>query len=80
MRSDTTSEQWLDLVEGLQQLEKYFPLLDEVDEQDSLDDEIEDLEQLIATAGEPEDEHSMRALSFLQSELAHKRALLDDRN
>ncbi len=40
-------------------------------------EEIQELEELIAAAGEPEDEHSLRALTYLQTELARKRALLD---
>ncbi|MGE0487261.1 MAG: hypothetical protein AB7Q81_24115 [Gammaproteobacteria bacterium] len=72
------SEGWNDLVEELKQLEAYFPLLGGDNERDELDEEIEELEQLIASAGEPEDEHSMRALTFLQTELARKRALRDD--
>ena len=72
------SEGWNDLVDELKQLEAYFPLIGGGgDERDELDEEIEELEQLIAAAGEPEDEHSMRALTFLQTELARKRALLD---
>jgi len=39
--------------------------------------EVQELEELIAAAGEPEDEHSLRALTFLQTELARKRAMLD---
>jgi hypothetical protein len=35
------------------------------------------LEQLVAVAGEPRDEHSQRALAYLQTELARKRARLD---
>lgn len=65
-----------DLVEGLKQLELFFPDLDE-NTDDDIDEEIEDLEKLIAAAGEPEDEHSMRALTFLQTELARKRAEQD---
>ena len=38
---------------------------------------IEGVEELIAAAGEPEDEHSLRALTFLQTELVRKRAMLD---
>jgi hypothetical protein len=83
MRTETISVGYGDLVEELKQLEAFFPVLDDDDQdQDAdpradLEEEIEDLEQLIAAAGEPEDEHSMRALAFLQSELLIKRAQLD---
>lgn len=78
MRTGTVSEGWNDLVEELEQLERYFPLLGAEYERDELEEEIQDLEDLIASAGEPDDEHSMRALTFLQTELARKRALLDE--
>ena len=68
-----------ELVEDLEQLETYFPLLGAATERDDLEEEIEELEALIAAAGEADDEHSMRALTFLQIELARKRSLLDDR-
>ena len=71
------SEGWRDLVDELRQLEALFPMLGTPSEQDALEEEVHELEQLISTAGEPEDEHSMRALTFLQTELARKRALLD---
>ena len=77
MRSGTRSEGWNDLVEELKQLESFFPLLGADDERDELEDEVQELEALIAAAGEPEDEHSLRALTFLQTELARKRAMLD---
>ncbi|MEQ8233969.1 MAG: hypothetical protein RLW61_09600 [Gammaproteobacteria bacterium] len=73
-----TSDGWNDLVEELKQLEAYFPLLGSESEREELDEEILELEQLIASAGEPEDEHSMRALTYLQTELARKRAMRDD--
>ncbi|MGR8919561.1 MAG: hypothetical protein ACU85V_08080 [Gammaproteobacteria bacterium] len=78
MRTGTVSEGWNDLVEELKQLEAFLPVLGSEDEREELEEEIEDLEQLIAAAGEPEDEHSMRALTFLQTELVRKRNLLDD--
>lgn len=78
MRTGTTSDGWKDLVEELKQLESFFPILGGDDQRDELEEEIEELEALIANAGEPEDEHSMRALTFLQTELARKRAMLDD--
>ncbi len=72
------SDGWNDLVEELKQLEAYFPLLGSENEREELDEEIIELEQLIASAGEPEDEHSLRALTYLQTELARKRALRDE--
>jgi len=77
MRTGRLSEGWNDLVEELKQLEAYFPLLGAENEREELDEEIQELEELIAAAGEPEDEHSMRALTYLQTELARKRALSD---
>ena len=77
MRSGTRSEGWNDLVEELKRLESFFPLLGADSERDELEEEVQELEELIAAAGEPEDEHSLRALSFLQTELARKRAMLD---
>lgn len=78
MSAGNMSEGWNDLVEELKQLEAYFPILGEGNEQDELEEEIQELEDLIAAAGEPEDEHSMRALTFLQTELVRKRNLLDN--
>ena len=81
MRTGTVSQGWNDLVDELKQLEAFFPILGGgVEERDEIEEEIEELEELIAAAGEPEDEHSLRALTFLQTELARKRALLDDFN
>ena len=77
MRSGTRSEGWNDLVEELKQLESFFPLLGTDNERDELEEEVQELEELIAAAGEPEDEHSLRALTFLQTELARKRSMLD---
>lgn len=77
MATGHLSEGFNDLVEELKQLEAYFPLLGSASEQDELDEEIEELEQLIGSAGEPEDEHSLRALTYLQTELLRKRALRD---
>ena len=77
MAAAPLSEAWNDLVEELEQLETYFPLIGSSSERDELDEEIEELQQLIAGAGEPEDEHSMRALMFLQTELARMLALRD---
>lgn len=78
MRTGTASEGWKDLVEELKQLETYFPLLGVENEREELEEDIQELEELILAAGEPDDEHSMRALTFLQTELARKRSLLDD--
>lgn len=77
MRSGTRSEGWNDLVDELKQLESFFPLLGTDNERDELEEEVQELEELIAAAGEPEDEHSLRALTFLQTELARKRAMLE---
>lgn len=77
MRTGTVSEGWNDLVEELKQLETYFPMLGAEYERDELEEEVQELEELIAAAGEPDDEHSMRALTFLQTELVRKRSLLD---
>ena len=78
MRIHAMTDGWNDLVEDLKQLETFLPKAREDDPREELEEDIEDLEQLIAAAGEPEDEHSLRALTFLQTELARKRALLDD--
>lgn len=43
-----------------------------------LEEEIRELEEFIANAGEPEDEHSLAALTFLQTELIRKQSLLDN--
>lgn len=77
MRTGNVSEGWNDLVEELKQLEAFFPILGADDEREELEEEVLELEALIATAGEPEDDHSLRALTFLQTELVRKRALLD---
>ncbi|MSR14941.1 MAG: hypothetical protein EXR86_10350 [Gammaproteobacteria bacterium] len=76
MAPKVISEGWVDLVDELKQLEQFFPQLGIVSEHDELEEEVNELEQLIATAGIPEDEHSMRALTFLQSELTKKRSFL----
>ena len=78
MRTEQVSERWNDLVEELKQLEVYFPNLGVEADGEELEEEVQDLEELIAAAGEPDDEHSMRALTFLQTELARKRTMLDD--
>lgn len=70
------SEGFLDLVEELNELETYFPLLGSAAEREALLEEIGELEALVASAGIPEDEHSRRALVFLETELAQKRSML----
>ena len=77
MRTRRVSERWSDLVEELKQLEAYFPNLGVETDRDEIEGEVQDLEELIAAAGEAEDEHSLRALTFLQTELLRKRAMLD---
>lgn len=77
MAANLMSEGFKDLVDELKQLEDFFPLLGAIDNRDELEDDIQELEELIAVAGEPRDEHSMQALAFLQTELARKRAILD---
>ena len=77
MAARIPSEGWKDLVEELQQLEAYFPLLGVADEREELEEEIAELEELIKAAGEPEDQHSQRALSFLQGELQRKKSMLE---
>lgn len=42
-----------------------------------LEEEIRELEEFIANAGEPDDEHSLAALTFLRAELVRKQSLLD---
>ena len=82
MAAKMMSEGFADLVDELKQLEDFFPLLGAVDDHGEFEDEdlaedVRELEQLLAVAGEPNDEHSMRALAYLQTELARKRARLD---
>lgn len=71
-----TSEGWNDLVDELKQLEAFFPLLGLAGERDELEEEVQELQELIAAAGIPDDEQSRKALNFLQSELERKRQLL----
>ena len=78
MAAKVMSEGFKDLVDELRQLEDFFPLLGVQDEREDLEDDIRELEHLVTTAGEPKDEHSMRALTYLQTELARKRLLLDE--
>ncbi len=82
MAANMMSEGFRDLVDELQLLEDFFPLLAGTNhsvDYDELADDVRELEQLIAVAGEPTDQHSLQALAFLQTELVRKRALLDDR-
>lgn len=82
MAANMMSEGFRDLVDELKLLEDFFPLLGATQytvDYDELADDVRELEQLIAVAGEPTDQHSMQALAFLQTELVRKRALLDDR-
>jgi hypothetical protein len=76
MGSNMASEGWNALVDELKQLETFFPLLGVAGEQDEVEEEIRELEELIAAAGHPDDEQSLRALTYLQAELARKRNLL----
>lgn len=76
MALNAISQGWTDLVDELKQLERFFPLLGVAGERDELREEVSELEDLIAAAGIPDDEHSLRALTFLQSELAKKRSYL----
>lgn len=76
MALNAISEGWTDLVDELKQLEQFFPLLGVAGERDELQEEVSELEDLIAAAGIPDDEHSLRALTFLQSELSKKRSYL----
>ncbi len=76
MTLNTFSEGWADLVEELKQLETFFPQLGISGEREELEEEVLELAQLISTAGIPEDEHSMRALTFLRSELTKKQNFL----
>lgn len=76
MAAKMHSEGWNGLVDELKQLEAFFPMLGVAGERDELEEEIRELGELIAAAGIPDDEHSQRALAYLHSELARKRAML----
>jgi len=76
MGSHSGSEGWNALVDELKQLETFFPLLGVADEREEIQEEIRELEELIAAAGHPDDEQSLKALKYLQAELAHKRQIL----
>jgi hypothetical protein len=80
MTSKTASEGWKDLVEELKQLETFFPMLGIAGEREELQEEVSELEDLISAAGIPEDEHSQRALMYLQAELSRKRNFLTKLN
>ena len=67
---------WSALVDELKELEAFFPLLASGAEHEDVLEEIAELEDLIAAAGYPDDEHSLRALTFLENELAKKRSIL----
>ena len=77
MAAEMMSEGFRDLVDELKQLEDFLPLLGALDDREELEDDVRELEQLIAVAGEATDEHSMRALAYLQTELVRKRDILD---
>ena len=70
------SEGFQDLVKELNALEAFFPLLGTASEREALEEEIAELEELVISAGLPEDEHSRRALQFLEDELSRKRGML----
>lgn len=76
MTSKAASEGWNDLVDELKQLETFFPMLGIAGEREELQEEVSELEELISAAGIPEDEHSQRALMYLQAELSRKRNFL----
>lgn len=76
MGTHMASEGWNALVDELRQLETFFPLLGVAGEQDEIEEEVRELEELITAAGHPDDEQSLRALTYLQAELARKRSLL----
>jgi len=77
MAARTVSEGWKDLVEELRQLEACLPLAGVAEEREELEEDVAELEELIAAAGEPDDPHSQRALAYLQEELLRKRAMLE---
>ena len=77
MAANIMSEGLRDLVDELNMLEEFFPLLGSIDDPQDLVEEIRDLEQLVRSAGESNDQHSMQALASLQTELARKRTLFD---
>ncbi len=77
MAADMITDGFKGLVDELNQLEEFFPILDAVDEREELEEDIREIEQLVTVAGEPKDKHSMQALAYLQTELVRKRDLLD---
>lgn len=78
MAARIMSEGFRDLVDELKLLEDFIPMLSPVDTREELRDDVRELEQLVAVAGEPTDQHSLQALAYLQTELVRKRAILDD--
>lgn len=75
-------EGFSDLVDDLKQLEDFFPLMGTAAEKaglgkTNLKNEVRELTQLLAIAEESGDEHSQRALAYLQAELARKLARLE---
>ncbi|MBI2798724.1 MAG: hypothetical protein HYX63_00305 [Gammaproteobacteria bacterium] len=80
MTQKVMSEGWRDLVDELKDLEAFFPVLGVGGEQAELQEEVEELRELIAAAGIPDDEHSVRALLYLQAELSKKLSLLNRLN
>ena len=78
MRSSNISTGWTNLVKELELLESFFPNLLESNLNEELIEEILEIESLIAEAGEPDDEQSIRALVFLNEELARKKLVLDE--
>ena len=79
MAANVMSEGFRDLVDELKLLEECLPLLTPADDFDEIEDDVRELEELIAVAGEPADQHSLQALAYLQTELVRKRAILDAR-
>ena len=79
----TLENAWSELVEELTHLESILPPQASVTEPTclekrfELEEEVRDLEDFIASAGEPDDQQSLAALTFLQTEMIRKRSLLD---
>jgi ABC-type enterochelin transport system substrate-binding protein len=76
MLSQVDSNLWQDLISELKTLQQVFGIAEEPKECTEVEEEISELEALIMSAGIPEDEHSQRALLFLERELAQKKAEL----
>ena len=77
MAPNLIPERYGNLIDGLKLLEDLLPSLGVDDNQEDLVSDIRELEKLIALAGEPSEQHSLRALASLQTELVRKRAILD---